>query len=306
VKRKKNHFEDQGGDENSESRNVSKGEDSTPDDEIGSLDTKSADVTGDSDSGSADGSTDKITESNDVTGDDGAQPNDESGDEGAEIISATGQGDEYKGFLATSFVAALIGAVLGVIPVTLIAFATGMIFYPLFIAAPLLTYPFNSLLKGRRCVGSIIIATIFSVASAYVSAVACQAALYISAHSMSVFQIPLLTALALGKPGVIPATVSAYAYPLVFILFGLAITSELLVSGGKKKHTVSVDAEENAEIVISDAEPENGDGPAGFEDEPANPEIPDPEAENDETSETGPEADASVTGGEPEKNSDAE
>jgi hypothetical protein len=134
----------------------------------------------------------------------------------------------YNGLLPISLLAALMGAVLGPVPVVLFAYLTDIVFYPLFVVAPLLAYLFNLLLKGGRDIRAMIAATVFSLACAYITALACRAALYASLHSMSILDIPLITGLAIGEPGVIPSSASAYAYPLVFTALGLAVMWELL------------------------------------------------------------------------------
>ena len=140
----------------------------------------------------------------------------------------------YDGLLPVSLLAALIGALLGIIPATLLAYLTGILFYPFFIAAPLLAYLFNSLLKGGRDIRALVVTAVFSLACAYITALACQAALYTSAHNMSIFQILLLTGLELGESGVLPASASAYIYPLVFTVFGVAVVGVLLLSGERR------------------------------------------------------------------------
>ena len=134
----------------------------------------------------------------------------------------------YDGLLPVSLLAALIGALLGLIPATLLAYLTGIVFYPFFVAAPLLAFLFNKLLKGGRDLRALISVAVFSLACSYVTALACQAAIYISAHNLPIFQIFLLTGLELGKSGVLPASASAYIYPLVFTVFGVALVWELL------------------------------------------------------------------------------
>ena len=133
----------------------------------------------------------------------------------------------YDGLLSVSLLAALIGALLGLIPATLIAYLTGIVFYPLFIAAPLLAYVFNSLLKGGRDIRAWIAAAVFSLASAYMTALACHEALYTATHNLPIIQILLRTVIAIGDPGVIPSSASAYIYPLVFTACGLAVIWEL-------------------------------------------------------------------------------
>ena len=177
---------------------------------------------------------------------------------------------EYDGLLPVSLLAALIGALLGIIPAAVFAYLTGIIFYPLFLAAPLLAYVFNSLLKGGRDIRAMIAAAVFSLASAYLTALACHEALNVAAAGMSILQIPLRTVVAIGDRGVIPSSASAYVYPLVFTLCGLAVIWELfrgarLVSGEQISDIViDINTEDETEIetdsedeVVTESEAED-------------------------------------------------
>ena len=134
----------------------------------------------------------------------------------------------YNGLLPISLLAALIGMLLGPIPVIAIVLIAGSVFYPLFVVAPLLMYFFNSLLKGGRDIRALIVTAVFSFASAYMAALACQAAIYTSFRNFSVFQIPTITALIFGRSGALPASASAYVYPLIFTALGVVIAAEMM------------------------------------------------------------------------------
>ena len=158
----------------------------------------------------------------------------------------------YNRQLPISLLAGLIGAILGPIPAVLLTYFTGAVFYPLFVVAPLLAYLFNKLLKGGRDIRALIAVGVFSLLSAYTTAVACRAALYVLSQKISVLEIPLLVALAFGRSGVIPDSASAYAYPLVFTALGLFVTWELLRA---KEQGLAVSGQEPAEENTEIAEP---------------------------------------------------
>jgi len=134
----------------------------------------------------------------------------------------------YTRRLPLSLIAAVIGGFLGLIPVTLYAYLFDSMFYPFFLVAPLLIYLLNSLLKGGRDIRSLIIIAIFSLASAYVAAIACQAALFIALYNIPISELPSITYHALDSPSVIPASASVRTYPLIFTLLGVVVAWELL------------------------------------------------------------------------------
>ena len=153
---------------------------------------------------------------------------DESTDESGGKSRARFKDPAYNGLLPISLLAGLIGLILGVLPAILSVLILGKAFYPLFIAAPLLIYLFNSLLKGGRDIRAFIITAVFSFVCAYLTALAVQAALYTHNYNESAFQIPVLLAMVIDKPWVLPASASAYAYPLIFTALGVIIVAELL------------------------------------------------------------------------------
>jgi len=130
----------------------------------------------------------------------------------------------YKGSLPASLLAALLGALLGAIPALLWVFITGKMFYPLFIAAPVFIYLLSLLLKGKRDIPTLIVNIVLSLVSAYLTALACQALLYVIAYNKPFSGILLLVIISIGKFDVLPASASAYAYPLVFTALGIAAT----------------------------------------------------------------------------------
>jgi len=129
--------------------------------------------------------------------------------------------------LPATLLAALIGLLLGSIPAVAGVLIANMIFYPLFAAAPLIMLLFNSLLGGERGARALIVFIVFSLLSAYLGAVACQVAFYVIRDSISVFRIPVIITMVFGISGVLPASASAYVYPLVFTALGVAVAAEL-------------------------------------------------------------------------------
>ena len=134
----------------------------------------------------------------------------------------------YNGLLPISLLAGLIGLLLGTIPAILSVFIAGKVFYPLYVAAPLIIYFFNKLLKGGCGVRATIVNAAFSFACAYLTMLSCQVALYTIARGIPVFHLPTITAMILGRSGVLPPSASAYAYPVVFTALGVIIAAELL------------------------------------------------------------------------------
>ena len=134
----------------------------------------------------------------------------------------------YNRLLPVSLLAALIGLLLGLIPAIVSVLIAKTVFYPLFVAAPLFMYLFNSLLKGGRDIRALIVTAVFSLISAYLTVLACRAALYVSYVKMPVIQIPVLTALIIGRAGALPLSASANVYPLIFTALGVVIAALLL------------------------------------------------------------------------------
>ena len=138
---------------------------------------------------------------------------------------------EHTRRLPLSVIAALLGVVLGSIPVVLLTYITNITFYPLFIIAPLLIHLLNSVFKGCRDIRAFVVNAVFSLAGMYTTAVACQAALYTSLLGISISWIPRLTAMAFGQPKVLPSSASAYMYLFIFTVLGICIAWELLRAG---------------------------------------------------------------------------
>ena len=135
---------------------------------------------------------------------------------------------QYTKRLPFSLLAAFFGAFLGLFPATLLAIPFEMAFYPLFIAAPLLAFLLNKLFDGGRDIRTFSIIALFSLISAYMTALSCQVARIVSFFNVSILNIPAFTIEAFIEPGLLPKSTSAYLYPFVFTALGLAITWVLL------------------------------------------------------------------------------
>ena len=170
----------------------------------------------------------------------------------------------YNKLLPATVLAALIGLLLGSIPAIAVTLILGKVFYPLFIVIPLLIYLFNKLLKGGRDGRALIVTIVFSLAGAYLTALACQATLYVLYYDISVLQIPVITALVINRPGVLPSSASSYAYPLIFTVLGIFIAAELFrgrenAESGMQDEELEDEDSENSESVMQDEELEDED-----------------------------------------------
>jgi len=168
----------------------------------------------------------------------------------------------YNKRVPHSILAALIGAFLGLFPATICAYLIKTAFYPLFLAAPLLALVFNRLFKGCRDTRTLIITAVFSLLSAYVTALACQIAIIVSYLGVTILQIPTLVVEALANPNILPMSTSAYVYPLVFTALGVAVIWELLQVRQKEQPesgegTVADNAESDDEAATDNAKPGN-------------------------------------------------
>jgi len=170
-------------------------------------------------------------ETGDVAGDDtvdeaGEETGDAAGDEDSADLSVPA----YKGSFPASLLAALVGALLGPIPALLGVFISHRVFYPLFIAAPLFIYLFGLLFKSRRDISTLIIAVVFSLVSAYLTVLSCQAALYVIAYSKPLSGILLLIIITFGELRILPSSLSANVYPLIFTALGVVATWQLVLA----------------------------------------------------------------------------
>ena len=188
--------------------------------------------------------------------------------------------------LPFSLIAALIGAVLTFLPIALFAyliFAYNIIFYPIFIATPLLIYLFNRILKGARDIRGLIINIVFTLISTYVFAVALSLSLLAHeinelygafGYSVSFLEIPIATVQVLLMPRFLLDTPSAYVYPLLFTTLGVTIAWELMRG---KRGVSKAGGVPEVEAEDSDSADENADvTDSGEIDDEALP-VPDPE-----------------------------
>ena len=180
-----------------------------------------------------------------------AETSDDGGDDTVDEVEAVDTSSDVGGVilidpayskrLPFSLLAGLLGAILGMIPAALCTYWFGSTFYPLFVAAPLLIFLFNKLFKGGCDIRTLFITAGFSLASAYVTALASQVAILMLHFNLPVRYLLPFTAEALAEPDLLPWPVPVYVYPLVFVALGVAITWELLrneaqrSSGGELK-----------------------------------------------------------------------
>jgi len=168
--------------------------------------------------------------------------------------------------LPASLLAALIGLLLGPIPAVAGVLVANRIFYPLFAAAPLFMYLFNSLLRGGRDSRTLIVTIVFSILSAYLGAVMCQVAFFVAGDGVSIFRIPAITAMVFGVSGILPESASAYVFPLVFTALGVAVAAELNRGPAGPRNAecrmqnaeLESGTEGDAECIIQDTELKSG------------------------------------------------
>ena len=130
--------------------------------------------------------------------------------------------------LHLSVIGAIIGMLVGFIPLTLITYIMGRVYYPLYVIIALMIYLFVRLFRGGRDIRTMIFASVLSLYAAYIARLACLAALYIRYYSLSFTKIPGLVLEAFGKRGTIPdVATSSFVYPLVFTLLGIVLAIEL-------------------------------------------------------------------------------
>ena len=207
----------------------------------------------------------------------------------------------YNGLLPISLLAGLIGFLLGPIPAVLFTLLsdssnimvsgdiTSNIFYPLFVAAPLIIYLFNSLLKGGRDIRAIIVTAVFSLFSAYLTVLLCiVVTLYTAGVNLTVMQVLMEVTASIGRLDYLPISefASAYAYPLIFTALGVVIAALLLrgkPSQRTEKDKTCEDTESNeTEEPEESVEPEET---AETEDTAETEESVHETAESDETAE---------------------
>ena len=157
----------------------------------------------------------------------------------------------YNKLLPFSLLAALIGAIVGPVPLLAGIFISEKVFYPLFIIAPLLTHFINKLLKGGRDIRALIVNAVFSLVSTYTALLACQATIYLINNNLPLTQLPILIGLQLGGPDVMPE-LSTLIYPVIFAILGIAMSWELMRGSRMVKKTIVDEPDSEDEQAVAD------------------------------------------------------
>ena len=138
------------------------------------------------------------------------------------------KGRDGTGFVSLSIVGALVGIVVGLIPVTAWTYVFKANFFPLYALCPLSAYLFMRLFRAEYDASSVMVLTFFSALGTYLALLSCQAAHHVISFKMSVLEIPILTILSFGKTGVIPPTASNIVFPAIFAALGIFVSIALL------------------------------------------------------------------------------
>ena len=144
----------------------------------------------------------------------------------------------FTKLLPFSVIAALLGAIIGPIPLLAYIFIGNKILFPLFAVAPLLTHLLNKLFRGGRDVRTLIINIVFSFASAFMALIACQAVSDVIVDKAAISQIPRYFYFLFGTGNALPTTISGYTYPLIFTVLGIAMSWELMRGSRMVRRTV--------------------------------------------------------------------
>jgi len=133
-----------------------------------------------------------------------------------------------EGLVALAVLGALVGMVVGLIPVTVWTYVCKTDFFPLYALIPIAVYLFMRLFRAKHDTSSIMLLIFFSALGAYLALLSCQAAFDVISLKMSVLEIPLLTVLSIGKSGVIPLGASQLLFPVIFSALGIFASIALL------------------------------------------------------------------------------
>ncbi|MCL2124911.1 MAG: hypothetical protein FWH33_02850 [Oscillospiraceae bacterium] len=134
----------------------------------------------------------------------------------------------YNKLLPITILAAIIGLCFGILVVVAGVLLNGKVNFMFFIATPLFIYFFNALLGGGRDIRALIVFTIFSLASIYLSLIAGQSAFYPYYLNYPISTIPSVFVQLFGRLDTLPTVASAYVYTSVFTVMGVAVSAELL------------------------------------------------------------------------------
>ena len=144
------------------------------------------------------------------------------------------KGQDGEGLVYLSVLGAVIGIVAGLIPVTVWTYLCKTDFFPLYALCPLAVYLFMRLFRAEYDTSAIMILVFFSVLGTYLALLSCQAAYSVISFKMSVMEIPILTVLSFGNPGILPRSASQIVFPVIFSALGI-FTSIVLLAIGKDK-----------------------------------------------------------------------
>ena len=125
-------------------------------------------------------------------------------------------------------IGALIGTIVGLIPVTIWTYIFNADFFPLYVLCPLAVYLFMRLFRTEYDLSSMTVLVFFSAFATYLALLSCQAAYHAVNFKMSALEIPLLTLLSLGNPENLPDTASSIVFPVIFSALGIFASGALL------------------------------------------------------------------------------
>lgn len=143
---------------------------------------------------------------------------------------------KHEVILPVSIVGGLLGMLAGTLPATVLTLVLGFSFTPLYALLPFFIDLGIRIFKGYTGKNAVVMTGIFSAFGLYLTALSCQAALYVIKYHMLFFNVPLVTILMIGKSGVLPSPLisAANVFPLIFTVFGVLLVKELRI-----KKTVS-------------------------------------------------------------------
>ena len=211
---------------------------------------------------SSDDGSDEYDPNKDTLADD--CPDDEPSDEADTTASAkiksrvTLTDSAYNKLLPFSLLAALIGVIIGPIPLLAGIFIGERVLLPLFIVTPLLTHLINKLLKGGRDIRALIVNAVFSLAGVYITALACQATFYLIMNELPLSQLPILIGLQFGSIESLPA-VSTLIYPLIFTILGIAMSWELMRGSRMVKRIIIDEPAVENELINEEESTDDGE-----------------------------------------------
>lgn len=142
---------------------------------------------------------------------------------------------KHEVILPVSVVGGLLGMLAGTLPATVWVLVLGFSFPPLYALLPFFIDLGIRIFKGYTGKNAVIITSVFSAFGLYLTALSCQAALYVIKYHMLFLNVPLVTSLMIGKGGVLPSPLfsSANVFPLIFTVCGVLLVKELRMKKAK-------------------------------------------------------------------------